>query len=120
MRRVKQGTTWHPANDNLAGTYAFGTFPLDFSVDTFSIPFSTLVNQNTQMLFRSGTPQALTCDIHHTVVSLLILGDESRFLITTYGATNNNGIAFTSTARSVVKSSTNPSARTYMDACVLR
>jgi hypothetical protein len=63
VRRVKQGTTWHPANDNLAGTYVFGTFPLDFSVDTFSIPFSTLANQNTQMLFRSGMPiaVAVTC-----------------------------------------------------------
>ncbi len=54
VRRVKQGTSWHPANDNLAGTYVSGTYPFDFSTDTFSIPFSTLVSQTTQMLFRSG------------------------------------------------------------------
>jgi hypothetical protein len=56
VRRVKQGTAWHPANDNLAGTFAFGAYPFDFSTDTFSIPFSALVSQTTQMLFRSGYP----------------------------------------------------------------
>ena len=34
-------------------------------------------------------------------------GDESTFLITTYGAINNNGASYTSASRSVTKSSAN-------------
>ena len=39
VRRVKQGDTWHPATDELAGTDEYGIYGDATSDSTFSIPF---------------------------------------------------------------------------------
>ena len=39
VRRVKQGDTWHPATDELAGTDEYGIYGSATSDTTFSIPF---------------------------------------------------------------------------------
>ena len=52
VRRVKEGTTWHPATDSLAGTDEYGTLGHDDTDATFSIRFNeTLFNQ---FLFATG------------------------------------------------------------------
>ncbi len=53
VRRVEQGSNWHPATDNLRGTDSYGTFPLD-PLATFSIPYAQYVQPTTEILFRSG------------------------------------------------------------------
>jgi hypothetical protein len=54
VRHVKQGATWHPATDNLAGTHVYGSFPFDPTGESFSLPYSSYLTQSTPMLFRSG------------------------------------------------------------------
>ncbi len=55
VRRVKQGSTWHPATDNLAGTEYYGTAGSSTSDSTFSLPFASLITSDqTQFLFASG------------------------------------------------------------------
>ncbi len=55
VRRVKQGSTWHPATDNLAGTDTYGTPGTSTSDSTFSLPFASLITSDqTQFLFASG------------------------------------------------------------------
>ena len=56
MRRVQQGSTWHPAADDLEGTAAYGNYGNSTSDATFSIVFSKLItSDNTEFLFASGT-----------------------------------------------------------------
>ncbi len=57
VRRVKQGNSWHQAQDNLAGTDVYGSYPIDPAVDSFSLYFANLVTQDTNILFRSGAHQ---------------------------------------------------------------
>ncbi len=40
VRRVKQGSVWHPANDDLEGNMVYGTYGTPISDSTFSITFS--------------------------------------------------------------------------------
>ena len=54
VRRVKQGPTWHPATDDLAGTAVYGTYGTATSDSTFSIAFSAWITQTTEFLFMSG------------------------------------------------------------------
>jgi hypothetical protein len=54
VRRVKQGSTWHPATDDLAGTDVYGTYGTATSDSTFSIAFSAWIKQTTEFLFISG------------------------------------------------------------------
>jgi hypothetical protein len=55
VRRVKQGTTWHPATDNLAGTQAhYGTYGSDTSDATFGVVYSSFVTSSTEFLFATG------------------------------------------------------------------
>ena len=52
VRRVKKGTTWHPATDSLAGTDEYGTPGHETTDDSFSVLFNdTLFNQ---FLFATG------------------------------------------------------------------
>ncbi len=37
VRRVKQGSTWHQANDNLRGTDVYGTYGTPVSDSSFSV-----------------------------------------------------------------------------------
>jgi hypothetical protein len=56
VRRVKQGTKWHPATDNMLGTDAYGTVGTRTSDSTFSVPFASLIkSNNTEVLFATGT-----------------------------------------------------------------
>ena len=57
VRRVQQGTSWHPADDQLRGTDVYGTYPSDLrnadrAQATFSVAFAD-IDWN-QMLFESG------------------------------------------------------------------
>ena len=54
MRRVKRGTTWHPATDDLAGTAVYGTYGTATSDSTFSIAYSSWITPTTELLFMSG------------------------------------------------------------------
>ena len=51
VRRVRQGTIWHPSRDQLAGKDVYGTYGSANSDSTFSLPFASLVNSSTQFLF---------------------------------------------------------------------
>jgi hypothetical protein len=55
VRRVKQGASWHPATDDLAGTDVYGTYGTPTSDATFSVAFSAWISQTTEFLFISGT-----------------------------------------------------------------
>ena len=54
VRRVKQGTTWHPATDNLYGNDVYGTYGNATSDASFSIAFAKWVQQTTEFLFITG------------------------------------------------------------------
>jgi hypothetical protein len=55
VRRVKQGSSWHPANDNLAGTApAYGTYGSATFDGTFGIPYSFWLQSSTEFLFMTG------------------------------------------------------------------
>ncbi len=55
VRRVKQGSSWHPATDNLAGTHtAYGTYGSPTDETTFNVVFSSMVTSNTEFLFMTG------------------------------------------------------------------
>ena len=54
VRRVKQGTTWHTATDDLAGTAVYGTYGTATSDSTFSIAYSSWITPTTELLFISG------------------------------------------------------------------
>ena len=54
VRRVKQGTTWHPATDDLAGTAVYGTYGSATSDSTFSLAFASIVSPSTELLFITG------------------------------------------------------------------
>jgi hypothetical protein len=54
VRRVKQGTTWHPATDDLAGTAVYGTYGTATSDSTFSVVYSSWVKPTTEFLFITG------------------------------------------------------------------
>lgn len=57
VRRVQQGMSWHPADDQLRGTDVYGTYPADLrnadqAPATFSVPFADI--DFNQFLFESG------------------------------------------------------------------
>jgi hypothetical protein len=55
VRRVKQGSEWHPATDNLAGTQpAYGNYGGPTFDETFGRPYSTWVTESTEFLFMTG------------------------------------------------------------------
>jgi hypothetical protein len=55
VRRVKAGSTWHPATDNVTGIDVYGTPGSSTSDLTFSLPFLSLITSNqTQFLFATG------------------------------------------------------------------
>ncbi len=55
VRRVKQGSTWHPSTDSLAGTHVYGSYSPSTADVTFSVPFrDLLVTDNTEVLFATG------------------------------------------------------------------
>jgi hypothetical protein len=54
VRRVKQGSTWHPATDDLRGTAEYGTYGSATSDATFSVKFSSWLNLTSAMLFITG------------------------------------------------------------------
>jgi hypothetical protein len=55
VRRVRQGSSWHPATDNLAGTHAaYGTYGSPTDETTFNVVFSSMVTSSTEFLFMTG------------------------------------------------------------------
>jgi hypothetical protein len=55
VRRVKQGATWHPATDHLAGTQAaYGNYGGPTFDETFGRPYSSWVTTSTEFLFTTG------------------------------------------------------------------
>ena len=52
VRRVKRGSTWHPATDSLEGSDVYGTMGHEVSDTTFSVRFNT--TQFNQFLFATG------------------------------------------------------------------
>ncbi len=51
VRRVKQGSTWHPSNDDLRGTDVYGTYGTPISDSTFSIAWQVW---GTELLLTTG------------------------------------------------------------------
>ncbi len=51
VRRVKQGATWHPADDDLRGTEVYGTYGTPNSDSTFSIAWQGL---GSELLLTTG------------------------------------------------------------------
>jgi hypothetical protein len=60
VRRVKQGSTWHPATDDLKGTDVYGTYGTATSDATFSIAFASWITPATEILFITGK-SVLSC-----------------------------------------------------------
>jgi hypothetical protein len=54
VRRVKAGSTWHPATDDLTGNDVYGTYGNSTSDSTFSVPFSSFFRQREAILFMTG------------------------------------------------------------------
>jgi hypothetical protein len=55
VRRVKQGRSWHPVNDNLRGTaLAYGQYGGPTFDASFGIPFAEWLRNSTEMLFMTG------------------------------------------------------------------
>ena len=54
VRRVRQGTVWHPSRDQLTGKDVYGTYGNANSDSTFSLPFASLVSPSTHFLFLTG------------------------------------------------------------------
>ncbi len=57
VRRVKAGSKWHPATDDLRGTDAYGIYGTTTSDSTFSIAYSSWVTLSTPFLFMTGMRQ---------------------------------------------------------------
>jgi hypothetical protein len=106
VRRVKQGTVWHPATDNLAGTHeAYGTYGGPTFDETFGRPYSTWITTSTEFLFTTGTKQTF-CALNSWAHAVKLFGDSSKWLITTWDQINNNGAAYgDNSPRKVLKSS---------------
>jgi hypothetical protein len=59
VRRVKSGSTWHPATDNLLGSAEYGNAGVSNTADTtFSLPFSSYVTSESLFLLASGKNMA--------------------------------------------------------------
>jgi hypothetical protein len=55
VRRVRQGSVWHPTTDNLAGTEpAYGTYGGPTFDATFGRPYSSWIQSSTEFLFTTG------------------------------------------------------------------
>ncbi len=106
VRRVKQGATWHPATDNLAGTQAhYGTYGSDTSDATFGVVYSSFVTSSTEFLFATGINEQNYASVSSCDMRWCILGDKSKWLMTTWAAINNYGVAYSATFRDVTRSS---------------
>jgi hypothetical protein len=78
VRRVKQGTVWHPATDNLAGTEpAYGTYGGPTFDATFGRPYSSWLAPTTEFLFTTGST-----DDNLLIFCALIAIDWNRFQAT--------------------------------------
>ena len=62
----------------------------------------------------------LSSNYFHFDGGLYIAGDQSLFLITTYGEITNGGVAYLKSPRNVIKSSENSNPRTKYITCLLK
>jgi hypothetical protein len=106
VRRVKQGSAWHPATDNLAGTEpAYGTYGGPTFDATFGRPYSSWITGSTEFLFTTGLI-ALQVISHGMLRLKFLVGDLNKWLITTWDQINNNGAAYgDNSPRKILKSS---------------
>jgi hypothetical protein len=65
VRRVKAGTVWFEARDNLAGTAVYGSYATETASSSFSIEFASFVNASAEYLLMTGE--------QHTDCTLLLL-----------------------------------------------
>jgi hypothetical protein len=107
VRRVKQGSVWHPATDNLAGTEAaYGTYGGPTFDATFGRPYSSWIQSSTEFLFTTGLTFERTSSEASCHSFELFVGDLSKWLITTWDQISNNGAAYgDNSPRKVLKSS---------------
>ncbi len=59
VRRIKSGSNWHPATDDLKGSDVYGTYGTASSDSTFSVAYSSWLNQATEFLFITGASLGL-------------------------------------------------------------
>jgi hypothetical protein len=111
VRRVKKGSTWFAASDNLRGTAVYGLQNSRVNDNSaFSIPYSTNVWAGTEFLFMIGTYQ-ITSVYHIDHFALLLLkytGD--KFLITIWDSIFAGGSFYAGVDRTVTKSSASSSS----------
>jgi hypothetical protein len=115
VRRVKKGSVWHAAKDNLKGTASYGTKNARITDDSsFSIPYVTNVWVGTEFLFMIGmVDDGLFDSIPLTVFASTFAtttGTGAKYLITTWDSINNGGAFYTGLDRSASKSSASSSA----------
>jgi hypothetical protein len=107
VRRVRQGSVWHPTTDNLAGTQpAYGTYGAPTFDATFGRPYSLWVSSSTEFLFTTGLIVFYCKCCPAVMLQYSIVGDLSKWLITTWDQINNDGAAYgDNSPRKVLKSS---------------
>ncbi len=55
VRRVRQGSSWHPATDDLAGTHpSYGNYGGPTFNETFGRPYNSWITPATEFLFSTG------------------------------------------------------------------
>jgi hypothetical protein len=66
---VKQGTTWHPATDDLRGTDVYGTYGTATSDATFSIAFASIITPTTEILLITGIGGVVRMEVREILVT---------------------------------------------------
>jgi hypothetical protein len=110
VRRVKQGSAWHPATDNLYGNDVYGPYGKATDDASFSIAFSSWVKQSTEFLFATGEsayyPPFMSCFLTpHRFFIYIFLGDGSKWMIAPFSSINNGGVLYSGVPRTITKSS---------------
>jgi hypothetical protein len=109
VRRVKKGSVWFAANDNLRGTAEYGLQNSRINDNSaFSIPYATNVWPGTEFLFMTGM-----IVVRIPLVLWFILarsGTGDKFLITNWDAISAGGSFFVGLDRRIVKSSASSSS----------
>jgi hypothetical protein len=87
VRRVAQGSSWHPAKDGLAGTEPeYGDYSHPTSDSTFNVPYSQFVKSKTEFLFTTGEYMLVKSCSFHFVALFFFLACffQSSFVRRTY------------------------------------
>jgi hypothetical protein len=71
VRRVKSGSLWHPATDDLRGRDVYGLYGSSTSPSIFSVEFSSWVTQSTDFLFITGKVGSQSVPLSFCVLCLI-------------------------------------------------